>query len=173
VINADGTSLHELKEERVGEADFFVAATHDDEDNVMACLQARDLGAKACLTLIHRADYASAIQRSGAQLGILDAVSPRVAVARELARFVTEEGATVLRALPGGIEILSAPIAENSPAAGRTVAEVAWPASSGLIAVQHGNQATVPAADDKLGAGDTLIAIVSSDAKQALLQLLR
>ena len=46
-----------LNEERVGEADFFVAATHDDEDNVMACLQARDLGAKACLTLIHRADY--------------------------------------------------------------------------------------------------------------------
>ncbi|MGA1540215.1 MAG: Trk system potassium transporter TrkA, partial [Chthoniobacterales bacterium] len=61
IINADATSLHELKEERVGEADFFVAATHDDEDNVMACLQARDLGAKACLTLIHRADYANAI----------------------------------------------------------------------------------------------------------------
>ncbi len=172
VINADGTSLHELKEERVGEADFFVAATHDDEDNVMACLQARDLGAKACLTLIHRADYASAIQRSGAQLGILDAVSPRVAVARELARFVTEEGATVLRTLPGGIEILSAPIAENSVAAGRTVAEVAWPASSGLIAVQHGNQASVPAAEDKLGVGDTLVAIVAPDAKQALLRLL-
>ena len=172
VINADGTSLHELKEERVGEADFFVAATHDDEDNVMACLQARDLGAKACLTLIHRADYASAIQRSGAQLGILNAVSPRVAVARELARFVTEEGATVLRTLPGGIEILSAPIAENSTAAGRTVTEVAWPASSGLIAVQHGNQASVPAAEDKLEPGDTLVAIVAPDAKRALLQLL-
>ncbi|NDC60129.1 MAG: Trk system potassium transporter TrkA, partial [Alphaproteobacteria bacterium] len=101
VINADGTSLRELKEERAGDADFFVAATQDDEDNVMACLQARDLGAKACLTLIHRADYASAIQRSGAQLGILDAVSPRVAVARELSRFVTAEGSTVLRTLPG------------------------------------------------------------------------
>jgi trk system potassium uptake protein TrkA len=172
IINVDATSLHELKEERAGEADFFVAATTDDEDNVMACLQARDLGAAACLTLIHRADYASAIQRSGAQLGILDAVSPRVAVARELARFVTMDEATVLRTLPGGIEILSAPVAENCAAAGRTVSEVPWPDASGLIALQHGNQASVPAADDIIRAGDSLVAITAPAAKDALLKLL-
>lgn len=172
VINVDATSLRELKEERVGEADFFVAATHDDEDNVMACLQARDLGAKACLTLIHRADYASTIQRSGAHLGILDAVSPRVAVARELVRFVTEDEATVLRSLPGGIEIVSAPVAGGSRAAGRTLAQTEWPAASGIIAVQHGNQASVPAADDRIEAGDTVVAIVSKEAKPALLKLL-
>ena len=172
IINADATSLRELKEERVGDSDFFVAATHDDEDNVMACLQARDLGAKACLTLIHRADYASAIQRSGAQLGILDAVSPRVAVARELSRFVTEEGATVLRTLPGGIEIISSPVGGDAPAAGRSVGEVDWPAASGLIAVQHGNQATVPAADDRIEPGDTVVAIVAPEAKKPLLGLL-
>lgn len=172
VINADATSLHELKEESVGDADFFVAATHDDEDNVMACLQARDLGAKACLTLIHRADYASAIQRSGAQLGILDAVSPRVAVARDLSRFVTADKATVLRTLPGGIEILSIPVTAGSPAAGRTMAGVDWPAASGIIALQHGNQATVPAADDRIEPGDTLVAIVSPEAKRGLLHLL-
>ncbi len=172
VINADATSLHELKEERVGEADFFVAATHDDEDNVMACLQARDLGAKACLTLIHRADYASAIQRSGAQLGILDAVSPRVAVARELSRFVTADETTVLRTLPGGIEILSTPVAEGSAVAGRSMADIRWPAASGIIALQRGNQASVPAADDVVEAGDTLVAIVTPGAKKDLLALL-
>lgn len=171
IINADGTSLRELKEERVGEADFFVAATHDDEDNVMACLQARDLGARACLTLIHRADYASAIQRSGAQLGILDAVSPRVAVGRELSRFVTEDEATVLRTLPGGIEILSTPVAEGSQAAGHTIAETPWPEGVGIIAIQHGNQAAVPGADDRVEAGDTVVAIVSPEAKRSFLAL--
>ena len=172
VINADATSLRELKEERVGDADFFVAATHDDEDNVMACLQARDIGAKACLTLIHRSDYASAIRRSGSQLGILDAVSPRVAVSRELARFVTADEATVLRSLPGGVEILSAPVGETSAAAGRSIAETDWPPASGIIALQHGNQASVPAAEDRVEAGDTVVAIVSPPAKQELLKLL-
>jgi Trk K+ transport system NAD-binding subunit len=38
--------------------------------------------------------------------------------------------------------------------------------------VQHGNQATVPAADDKIEAGDTVVAIVAPDAKAALLKLL-
>ncbi len=172
VINADATSLRELKEERVGDADFFVAATHDDEDNVMACLQARDIGAKACLTLIHRSDYASAIRRSGSQLGILDAVSPRVAVSRELARFVTADEATVLRSLPGGVEILSAPVGESSAAAGRSIAETNWPPASGIIALQHGNQAAVPAAEDRVEVGDTVVAIVSPPAKQELLKLL-
>ncbi|MBE2180109.1 MAG: Trk system potassium transporter TrkA [Chthoniobacterales bacterium] len=172
VINADATSLRELKEERVGDADFFVAATHDDEDNVMACLQARDIGAKACLTLIHRSDYASAIRRSGSQLGILDAVSPRVAVSRELARFVTADEATVLRSLPGGVEILSVPVGEGSAAAGRSIAETNWPPASGIIALQHGNQAAVPAAEDRVEIGDTVVAIVSPPAKQELLKLL-
>jgi Trk K+ transport system NAD-binding subunit len=93
-------------------------------------------------------------------------------VARELTRFVTADEATVLRTLPGGIEILSAPVAENSVAAGRTLAETDWPAASGLIALQHGNQASVPAAEDKIEAGDTVVAIVAPDAKAALLKLL-
>jgi trk system potassium uptake protein TrkA len=92
-------------------------------------------------------------------------------VARELSRFVTADEATVLRTLPGGIEILSMPVAEKSPAAGHTLAEVEWPSASGLIAVQHGNQATVPAADDKIEAGDTVVAIVAPDAKKQLLAL--
>jgi len=74
--------------------------------------------------------------------------------------------------LPGGIEILSSPVAENSTAAGRTLAATDWPAASGIIAVQHGNQAVVPAADDKIEAGDTVVAIVAPEAKNALLKLL-
>ena len=172
VINTDATSLRELKEERVGDADFFVAATHNDEDNVMACLQARSAGAKACLTLIHRSDYASAIRRSGAQLGILDAVSPRVAVSRDLARFVTTSAATVIHSLQGGVEVLSIPVGKDSSAAGRNVADVPWPAASRIIAIQRGNEISVPVGGDKLAAGDTLFVIVASGSKSEMLGIL-
>ena len=73
VIHTDGTVLAELEEEQVGEVDFFVATSGSDEDNVMTCLQANNLGAKNCLTLIHRADYAQAISGSGRHFGILAA----------------------------------------------------------------------------------------------------
>ena len=41
IIHGDATSLQQLKEEQVNEADFFIAVSPDDEDNVMACLQAK------------------------------------------------------------------------------------------------------------------------------------
>jgi len=70
IIHADATMMEELKDEQIGEADFFVAATSSDEDNVMSCLQAHGLGAGKCLTLIHRADYARTISKMGRNLGI-------------------------------------------------------------------------------------------------------
>src|SRR5690606_24327434 len=56
ILHADATSLAEMKEEQIGMADFFIATTQVDEDNVMSCLQAHSLGTKYCLPLIHRAD---------------------------------------------------------------------------------------------------------------------
>ena len=53
VIHADAASLNELREEQVGIADFFIATTQSDEDNVMTCLQAKNLGTKSCIPLIH------------------------------------------------------------------------------------------------------------------------
>jgi len=38
--------------------------------------------------------------------------------------------------------------------------------------VQHGNQATVPAADDRIEPGDTVVAIVAPEAKKQLLEML-
>ena len=73
--SGDATSLQQLKEEQVNEVDFFIAVSPDDEDNVMACLQAKSIGSEYCLTLIHRADYADAIYRNRQRLGLLAAVA--------------------------------------------------------------------------------------------------
>ena len=63
----------------------------------MSCLQAHTLGAKSCLTLIHRADYAAAISASGHHFGIRAAVSPREATRREIQRFITTDRYHVLK----------------------------------------------------------------------------
>ncbi|MGC1481883.1 MAG: Trk system potassium transporter TrkA [Chthoniobacterales bacterium] len=163
LINADATSVQLLKEEQVGDADFFVGATLEDEDNVMTCLQAHDLGVKHCLTLIHRADYADAVMRVGSKLGILGAVSPRVATARELTRFLTDERFNTLVKLNGGIDVIEFVVRAGGKLAGRAVAAVDWPKGSGLISVTHGSHATVPAANDVLEAGDVVVAMIGRD----------
>jgi len=172
VINGDATSMQQIKEEQVGEADFFIAASQDDEDNVMACLQAKNLGTKYCLALIHRADYAEVVTRNRDQLQIHAAVSPRLATSRDLLRFVTTERYNVIIRLAGGAEVVETVIAESSALAGRRVREVEWPEGSGLVAMLHGSEALVPTGDDEIAAGDTVYAMVTTEAKKKFIRLL-
>lgn len=172
VIHADATSLAQLREEQVGRADFFIAASRDDEDNVMTCLQAKNLGTRYCLALIHRADYADVISRNSEQLGMLGAVSPRVATSRDLLRFVTSDRFHVLMTLPGDAEVLEMTVSKDSSVAGKPVSETKWPEGSVLMALLQGQQALVPAGDDIMNAGDTVYAIVAPGAKKKLVKLL-
>lgn len=172
LINADATSIQQLREEQIGEADFFVGATNDDEDNVMTCLQAQDLGVKHCLALIHRADYADAIMRAGKRLGILGAVSPRIATGRDLIRFATTERLHSLITLAGDIEVVEFAVREGSPLANRRVDEISWPSGCGLVSLTHGSSASVPAADDQLQPGNLLAAMVSPEGKRELARMI-
>ncbi len=173
VIHGDATSVNQLKEEQVGAADFFVATSPDDEDNVMSCLQARNLGTPHCLTLVHRADYADTISANKERLGIRAAVSPRVAVGKDLMRFITSDDFHQLLDLPGGAAVIEIPVATESSACGRKIAEIAWPAGAGLVALLHGQQAVVPGGDDVIRGGDTVYALTTHAAREALIRLLR
>lgn len=168
VIHGDATSVRQLKEEQVGKADFFVAATRDDEDNMMTCLQAKHLGTRFCLTLVHRADYAEAVSRSSSGLGILGAVSPRVATSKDLTRFVTGDRIQTLLKLEGGGEVVEMTVPAGSKIASKRVCEIDWPAESGLVALFHGQRVIVPAADDVIAPEDMLVAIVAAGAKKSL-----
>ena len=170
VLNADATSLEELKEEDIGKVDFFIAATGGDEDNVMTCLQAHSLGARHCLTLIHRADYADAIMSFGKPLGIMAAVSPREATWRDLTRFVTSDRYHVVKELEAG-QLIESAVGENSKVAGKMVRDIKWPKGCVLVALLHGIRAAVPAADDVVEAGDNLYAVVSPKALKKFLKL--
>ena len=173
VIQGDATSVELLKEEQVGEADFFIAATENDEDNVMTCLQAKNLGTRYCLALVHRADYADVISQNSQQLRIRAAVSPREAALRDLQRYITRERSSTVLKLPGGAEVIEAVIPETGNVTGQKVSEVSWPEGSVLVAQLHGSSAIVPGADDVLAAGDTIYALVSEEARRSFTRLLR
>jgi trk system potassium uptake protein TrkA len=173
VIRGDATSVQQLKEEQVGEVDFFIAASPDDEDNVMSCLQAKSLGARYCLTVIHRSDYAEVVTQNREQLRIHAAVSPRIATSRDLLRFVTTDRYNTIMRLAGDVDVLEMVVDPHGSLAGKKVAEVAWPEGSGLVALLHGSEAVVPTGEDILAEGDTIYAIVSPAARKSFIRLLK
>lgn len=171
VINVDATVLAELEDEQVGEADFFVATSGSDEDNVMTCLQAHNIGVKNCLTIIHRADYARAIGSSGRHFGVIAAVSPREATRRDIERYLTSDKYHVVKKLGPG-QVIETRVEKGSAIAGKPVCEIPWPQGMVLVGRLRGLQAEVPGRDDVLEAGDILYVMVDRKALKPFVKLL-
>jgi len=172
ILQADGRDIRHLREEQVGEAEFFVATGENDEDNVMACLQAKSLGTQHALTIIHRADYAEVIAQNLEQLGMLAAVSPRIPAMRDLLRFVDDQPLRKTVELLAGVELLQFKVDASSWLAGKALGEARWPEGSAAAAVLRGEQAFVPGGKEALEAGDTVYAVVLPDGRKPLLSFL-
>jgi trk system potassium uptake protein len=72
VLAGDATDEKLMGSEGIEEMDFFLALTNDDENNIMAALMAKRLGAKRVLALINRRAYVDLVQ--GGEIDI--AISP-------------------------------------------------------------------------------------------------
>src|SRR5690606_29041405 len=134
-------------------------------------LQAHTLGAKNCLTLIHRADYASAISSSGRHFGIMAAVSPREATRREIERFLTSDRFHLLKRFGGG-ELIEIRINKGAIASGHQIAEVAWQAGCVLVSHMMELHAAVLGPESLLEAGDLVYSMVAPQSLKVFVNLL-
>jgi len=166
VINAAARRRATLEEERVGSADIFVACAGDDEDNIMACVEAKELGAKTIMAIVNRPDYANVVGK----LGIDHAVSPRLVTAREI-KGLLNTGAVISR-MPlsedGDVEIQEIDVLEGAPVTEHVLAEVDLPPQCLIAAVIRESYVRVPGADDRLCPGDTVVALVAQSAREQL-----
>ena len=98
VLHGDSTDEDLMEDESVAEMDLFLALTNDDEDNIMACLLAKRMGAKRVFALINRQAYAELVQ--GTKIDI--AISPAHAVLGELLAFVRRGDVEAVHSLRRG-----------------------------------------------------------------------
>ncbi|MEM6328710.1 MAG: Trk system potassium transporter TrkA [Planctomycetota bacterium] len=159
VVHRDATRRVDLEEERVGSADVFVACTGDDENNIVAAVEARDIGAGQVMSLVGRPDYAQVVGR----LGIDFAVSPREVVAKQVLGYLTT-GAVLSRSdlsASASLHILELDVQRDSPATQSPLSELPLPDQSLIAAVVREGYASVPGADDRFHHDDTVVALVA------------
>jgi len=157
VVNDDGTSKTVQEEERVDSADVFVACTGDDENNIIAAVEAAEIGSSRVMAVVSRPDYASIVER----LGIHHAVSPREVMAKQILGFLNE-GPVISRSWlgEGGISVLEIEVLAEARATEHVLANLALPAHCLIAAVVKEDYVRVPTADDRLVPGDTVIVLV-------------
>ena len=168
VIQADAQRRAVLEEERVGTADVFAACTGDDENNIMACVEAKELGCKRMMAIVQRPDYANVVGK----LGITVAVSPRDVMAKQILSFLNK-GPVISRAmLPGGnIGVFEIEVNEDAPATQYDLLSLPLPPSCLIIAVMRQDFVQVPGANDRLKPGDLVVALVDDAAAEKMLTL--
>lgn len=171
VIHGSATSLRLMEEEQIGSADYFVACTKDDENNIMTCLQARKLGVAHVQLVINKPDYEEVLDELRSTLGVELAVAPRTATVQEVMRYISRESSQELAQLPDEAgKILEIRVSDHSPMVGKAIRNM--PSGAVVVVLMHKFQAKLPAADDVILAGDRLVVIVRGDKVHDLLKML-
>lgn len=143
VLQGDATDEDLLEREQVQDTDLFIALTNDDEDNIMACLLAKRMGARRVLALINRRAYADLVQ--GTQIDI--ALSPAQTVIGELLAHVrrgdVEAVVSLRRGAAEALEAVARGDRKTSRVVGRRIDEIRLPAGAQIGAIVRGGERPV------------------------------
>ena len=163
-----------LMEEHIEDIDFFLALGDDDENNIMASLLAKRLGARRVLALINQRSYADLMH--GTQIDI--ALTPSQAMLGELLAYVRKGDVQAVHSLRRGVaealELVVRGDKKTSRVVGREVGSLRLPEDVhiGLIvrglpdelaetqadeAVQHEPEVIFPRTDTVLQSNDHVV----------------
>lgn len=168
ILTNDPAEADTLKEERVDQADAFVAVTDDDEHNILAAARAKSMGAKVAMAVLHRPTYLHLLK----DVGIDAAFSPRINAVAEIRHLVNESPLRVLASLAVGIaDVYEVRIpTEAKRVIGRPLSVVGLPEKTIVVAIQRKDQVHFPAAADSIAAGDTVVLIAPTNSRKQLMK---
>jgi trk system potassium uptake protein TrkA len=153
-----------LEKVQMNTADVVVAATGDDEDNLVTSLLAKqEFGVPRVLA---RVNHPSNEWLFTEQWGVDAAVSPP-----HILTAMVEEEVTVgdlVRLLPlerGGISIVDLTIPPDSPTAGRPLYELRLPPDAAIVAIIRDGHVVIPQPETVITDGDEVLALAMPDAE--------
>ncbi|HSL17145.1 MAG TPA: Trk system potassium transporter TrkA [Methylomirabilota bacterium] len=160
VIHGSPTDRDLLAEEGADRVEGFVACTDDHEENVVACLLARKLGAAHTFALVDNPALASLI----ADLGIDAVISPRllsVGLALHFAR--TGHVKKVAALLDDAVEAFEAETPATSRLVQSELASLGLPRGMLVAAVERGDRIFIPGGADRIEPGDRILLVATAE----------
>ena len=155
VVHADGTDEAALIEGNVRGAAAFLAFTAHDEDNIIASLLARRLGAQKLVALVNRLNYLPMAHR----LGISTTVSPRLHAVDRILQFVRKGRVlSVTTFREEEAEAIELVASAESRYVGKKLKNVRLPKGAIVGAIARpGGEVTVPRGEESIQPGDSVI----------------
>lgn len=124
-INGNGATIPVLREAGVDDADLVIAATAEDELNLLACLIAKRVGARNTIARVRNPEYIDVMSLVKQDLGLSLSINPELACALEMSRVLKFPSMiTVDTFAKGRVEILQFEILKDSPLAGMKLRDI-------------------------------------------------
>jgi trk system potassium uptake protein TrkA len=172
LLLGDACEPYVLEEAKLGQADVIVAATGDDEDNLVISLLAKQ--EFAVPRVVARVNHPANEWMFTEQWGVDAAVSPP-----HILTALVEEAVTVgdvvrlLKLERGGIGLVELTLREGSSAVGRPMYELRLPLDSAIVAILRDGHVVIPQPETVLAVGDEIMAIAKPEAEEDLRRALQ
>jgi trk system potassium uptake protein TrkA len=167
VMLGDACEPWVLEAADMSHADVLVAATGDDEDNLVTALLAKQ--EFAVPRVLARVNHPKNEWLFTEQWGVDTAVSPPHMLTSMVEEAVTTGDLVQLLRLEGGrISIVEMRLVDESPAAGRPIYELRMPKDSAIVAILRDGHVVIPQPETVFASGDELVALAGEGAELAL-----
>ncbi|MDD3092406.1 MAG: NAD-binding protein, partial [Methanoregulaceae archaeon] len=168
-LHGDGTDQELLKEENIKDADYFIAVTDDEEENILSALLAKQLGAKKVISLVNKSGYSHLIPL----LGIDGVMNPRRASVGKILHFIRK--GKVISATPLGDEKAEAVefiALETSDITNRPLKDIDFPKGTIIGAITRAGEVIIPGGDSVILPGDHVILVTLRSSIQKIEKIL-
>jgi trk system potassium uptake protein TrkA len=168
VLHGDATDADLLAAENIEEMDAIIAASNDEETNIMSCLLARHLGVKKTIALMKRSNYIPLVHA----LGIDAAISVRLNTASAIMKFVRRGDIVSFAQLKENeAEALELVAHADTPLCKKPIQEVTIPKNAIIGAVIRGSEVLIPRGDTQIQDGDRVVVFALPKAVEAVERL--
>jgi trk system potassium uptake protein TrkA len=170
-VAADACEVSSLDAAGVGRADVVVAATGDDEDNLVVSLLAKQ--EFAVPRVVARVNNSKNQWLFNESWGVDVSVSTPALLTALVEEAVSVGSLVRLLQFQGGqAHLVEVTLAEESPAAGMALADLGIPRDATIVAVVRRDRLVVPRGDTVLQSGDEVLALVTEDVEDTVHSLL-
>lgn len=166
VIEGDACDVQYLEQAHTDRADAFVATTHEDDDNLVACQLARiEFDVKRSISRVNTPKNVEIFEALG-----IEAVSSTRLISELLENEFSVGELIHLTSLKGGrVGLVELRVPDGPGAPGpRAVQDIKLPLEAILVVVFRGEETIIPHGDTVIRPGDDVVALTSPDLERRL-----
>ena len=171
-VEGNGANPVVLEEAGARSADLVVAATDADEENMIACFTAKQMGTRQTIARLRKEEY---LTRSGvvvySALGIDHVVTPEIIAAEEITDVLSSGAAIAVEDFGAGkIRMMEYKI-DRAPICDVPLSEVRFPKPCKIVAIVRPEGTLIPRGSDSIRSGDHIYAVTNREHVRDLEQL--